>query len=153
MPKLYLEDFHPGRVFEHGPRTISREEIVAFAEEFDPQPMHLDDAAAQETILNGLSASGWHACSIFMRMLAESFVLDSASMGSPGVDEVRWSIPIRPGDALRFRAVVQEVRISRIRPDMGFVRFLFHLFNQSDQSVMILSSSLMLGRRTTEAGT
>ena len=147
MPKLYFEDFHPGRVFEHGPRTISREEIIAFAADFDPQPMHLDDAAAQETLLGGLSASGWHVCSIFMRMLADGFVLESASMGSPGVDEVRWLIPIRPGDALRFRAVVEEVRTSRSRPDMGLVRFFFDLSNQSGQPVMTLSSSLMIGRR------
>jgi acyl dehydratase len=151
VSRLHFEDFHPGRVFEHGPRVVTREEILAFAAEYDPQPMHLDETAAQATLLGGLSASGWHACCLFMRMLADSFVLGSASMGSPGVDEVRWLIPIRPGDALRFRAEVQEVRPSRSRPEMGLVRFAFALINQSGQQAMTLSSSLMIARRV-EAG-
>jgi acyl dehydratase len=147
VSKFYFEDFYPGRVFEHGPRIVTREEILAFAAEFDPQPMHLDEAAAQGSLLGGLSASGWHACCLFMRMLADSFVLDSASMGAPGVDEVRWLIPVRPGDMLRFRAEVQDARPSKSRPEMGLVRFSFALINQSGAQAMTLASSLMIIRR------
>jgi acyl dehydratase len=145
---LYWEDFHPGRVFEHGPRCVPRDEMVAFAAEFDPQPFHLDEAAASATMFGGLAASGWYSCCILMRMCAEAFVLDSSSMGAPGVDEVKWLLPIRPGDRLRLRATVNETRASNSRPDMGFVRFAFELFNAADERVMTLTTSLMMGRRT-----
>jgi acyl dehydratase len=151
VSKLHWEDFAPGRVFEHGPRRVTREEIVGFAAEFDPQPMHLDEAAARSTLLGGLSASGWHACGILMRMCADSFVLNSASMGAPGVDEVRWLLPIRPGDELTLRSTVLETRVSRSRNDMGFVKFLFEMFNQTGKPAMTLTTSLMMGRRGTEA--
>ena len=151
MSKLYWEDFSVGRVFEHGPRRVTREEIVSFAAEFDPQPMHLDEAAARGTMLGGLSASGWHACCILMRMLADAFVLNSASMGAPGVDEVRWLIPIRPDDQLRFRATVLETRVSKSRPEMGFVRFLFELSNQAGERAVTLTNSLMISRRDGKA--
>jgi acyl dehydratase len=147
VSRLHWEEFSPGRVFEHGPRRITREEIVGFAAEFDPQPMHLDEAAARTTLLGGLSASGWHACCILMKMCTESFVLNSASMGAPGVEEVRWLIPIRPGDALTLRATVVETRASSSRPDMGFVRFMFELLNQTGEQAMTLTTSLMIGRR------
>ena len=153
MSKLYWEDFTPDRVFEHGPRRISREEIVAFAAEFDPQPMHLDEEAARATLLGGLSASGWHACSILMRMSTDSFVLNSASMGAPGVDEVKWLMPIRPDDRLTLRSTVLETRLSRSRPEMGFVRFMFELFNQSGALAMSLTTSLMMTRREVGAHT
>ena len=95
VPQLTWEDFSPGRVFEHGPRRLPREEMVAFAAEFDPQPMHLDEAAARQTMLGGLAASGWYACCILMRMCVDAFVGNSTSMGAPGVDEVKWLLPIR----------------------------------------------------------
>ena len=147
MPQLQWEDFTPSRVFEHGPRRLPRDEMVAFAAEFDPQPMHLDEEAARATMLGGLAASGWYACCILMRMTVDAFVGNSASMGAPGVDEVRWLLPIRPDDELRLRATVLETRASKSRPDMGFVRFEFELFNAKSQGVMTLVTSLMLGRR------
>ena len=147
VSKLHFEDFTPGRVFEHGPRRVTRDEIVGFAAEFDPQPFHLDEDAARATVLGGLAASGWHSCSLLMRMSAESFVLNSSSMGAPGVDEVRWLMPIRPGDDLTLRSTVVETRVSKSRPDMGFVRFMFELFNASGEKVMTLATSLMMGRR------
>ena len=147
MSKLHWEDFNPGRVFEHGPRRVTRDEIVAFAAEFDPQPMHLDEVAARATLLGGLSASGWHACGILMRMCNDSFVLNSTSMGAPGVEEVRWLIPIRPDEQLTLRATVLETRASGSRPDMGFVRFAFELFNQAGRRAMTLTTSLMMRRR------
>jgi acyl dehydratase len=152
VSKLHWEDFSPGRVFQHGPRRVTREEIVGFAAEFDPQPMHLDEAAARATLLSGLSASGWHSCCILMRMCTDSFVLNSASMGAPGVDEVKWLRPIRPGDALTLRATVLEIRASNSRPDMGFVRFMFELLNQAGECAMTLTTSLMMGRRISGSG-
>jgi len=153
LPKLHWEDFTPGRVFEHGPRHITREEILAFAAEFDPQPMHLDEEAARNTLLGGLGASGWHACGLVMRMIADAFLLNSASRGAPGIDEVKWLLPIRPGDDLRLRATVLETRASRSRTDMGFVRFSFELINQTGAPAVLLVTSLMLGRRDAEAET
>jgi acyl dehydratase len=127
---------------------MPRDEMMAFAAEFDPQPMHLDEAAARATMLGGLCASGWYACCILMRMCADAFVLDSRSMGAPGVDEVKWLVPIRPDDELRLRATVIETRASGSRPYMGFVRFAFELFNRKGERVMILTTSLMMGRRS-----
>jgi acyl dehydratase len=151
VSKLYFEDFTPGRVFEHGPRRVPRDEMIAFAAEFDPQPMHLDEAAAKQTMMAGLSASGWYACCILMRMSADSFVVNSSSMGAPGVDEVKWLAPIRPDDELRLRATVAEARVSKSRPDMGFVRFDFEIFNAGGVRVMTLTTSLMMGRRSAAA--
>ncbi len=147
VSRLFFEDFDPGRIFEHGPRRLPRDEMVAFAAEFDPQPMHLDDAAAKQTMLGGLAASGWYLCCILMRMCADAFVLNSSSMGAPGVDEVKWLKPVRPDEELRLRATVLDTRVSKSRPDMGFVRFEFDLFNAADEKVMALTTSLMLGRR------
>jgi len=147
VPRYYWEDFTPGRIFEHGPRRLSRDEMVAFAAEFDPQPMHLDEVAARATMMGGLCASGWYVCSILMRMIADAFVLDSSSMGAPGVDEVKWLLPVRPDDEIRLRATVADVRVSNSRPDMGFVKFNFELFNAAGQRVMTLTTSLMMGRR------
>lgn len=147
MPKLHYEDFTPGAVSLYGPRLVTREEIVAFAAEFDPQPMHLDEAAASGTILGGLGASGWHSCCLLMRMIADGFVLDSHSMGAPGVDEVRWLKPLRPGTQIHVRATVLDKRVSHSRPQMGFVKFLYEVLNEQDEVLSTLTSSLMIGRR------
>jgi acyl dehydratase len=151
VSQLTFEDFTPGRVFEHGPRLLPREEMIAFAAEFDPQPLHLDEAAARQTMLGGLAASGWYACCILMSMCVEAFVGNSRSMGAPGVDEVRWLLPIRPGDDVWLRATVLDTRVSKSRPDMGFVRFEFELLDAKRQRVMSLTTSLMLGRRAQAA--
>jgi acyl dehydratase len=147
MPTHYWEDFQAGTVSIYGPRPVTREEIVAFAAEFDPQPMHLDEEAARDTMMGGLCASGWYACCVLMRMCADAFVANSSSMGAPGVDEVRWLAPIRPDDRLRLRATVRETRASRSRPDMGLVGLEFELFNAAGERVMTLSTSMMMGRR------
>ena len=151
VPKLYWEDFAKGHVVEYGPRVVTRDEMIAFAQEFDPQPIHLDEEAARASILGGLSASGWHTCAIAMRMMADGFLLNSSSMGAPGVDEVRWIVPLRPGDSVTLRATVLDTRLSRSRAGMGFVTFRFELVNQSGAVAMTMSSSLMLGRRATGA--
>ena len=145
--RLFLDDLYVGQRFTSGTYRIDEERIKAFAAEFDPQPMHLDEAAAEHTMLGGLAASGWYLCCILMRMCADAFVLDSSSMGAPGVDEVRWLLPVRPDDELSLRATVLDTRASKSRPDMGFVRFEFELFNAQGQRVMTLATMLMMGRR------
>jgi acyl dehydratase len=126
---------------------MPRDEMIAFAAEFDPQPMHLDEAAARETMLGGLAASGWYVCCILMRMCVDAFVGEAASMGAPGVDEVKWLRPVRPGDELTLRATVLESRASKSRPEMGLVRFEFALFDTEGRQVMVLITSLMVSRR------
>ena|SRR5688572_32109165 len=145
--KLYFEDFQPGAINEYGPRPVSREEIIAFAAEFDPQPMHLDEEAARASMLGGLAASGWHTCCLLMRLAADGFVLNSASMGAPGVDEVRWLAPLRPGRQITLRTTVLDTRASSSRPEMGFVRMLFEVIDDVGVTVMTLSTSLIMGRR------
>ncbi|HMJ41655.1 MAG TPA: MaoC family dehydratase [Pseudolabrys sp.] len=150
MPKLHWEDFELGAVAIYGPRLVTREEIVAFAAEFDPQPMHLDEAAASATLLGGLGASGWHTCCLTMRMIADGFLLNSSSMGSPGIEEVRWLAPLRPGTRIRLRSTVLDVRASKSRPEMGLAKMNFEVLDDSDAIIMTLVTTFMLGRR--EAG-
>jgi acyl dehydratase len=148
VPTIFFEDFVTGSVTEMGSRLVIAEEIVAFAAEFDPQPMHLGDEGGRAAGVGGLVASGWHTCAILMRMMVDDFVRDSASMGSPGVDEVRWLKPVCPGDRLSARRTVLETRLSKSRPGMGFVSFRFEMLNQSGEVVMELTSPLMIGRRS-----
>ena len=150
MSKLNWEDFKQGSVAEYGPRLVTRDEIIAFATEFDPQPMHLDEAG-RASMLGGLAASGWHVCSIMMRILVDGFLGNSNSMGSPGVQEARWPAPLRPGDRVSVRATVLETRASARRPQMGFVTFLFEMFNQDGVQLMALTSPLMITRRQNPA--
>jgi acyl dehydratase len=144
---LYFEDFPPGNVRDSPPRTVTRDEIVAFARQFDPQPFHLDEAAARRTIYGGLLASGWHTCALYMRLMWETFLEDTASLGSPGVDEIRWIKPVRPGDTLRARFTVLEAIPSRSKPDRGIVRSLSEVFNQHGDVVMTIRGLGMFARR------
>lgn len=146
-PKLHFEDFAPGQIREFSPRVITREEIVAFAAEFDPQPMHLDEEAARHTMLGGLAASGWHSCGLMMRMMCDGFLLNSSSMGANAIEEVCWLKPVRPGDRLTLRATVLDTRTSKSRPDLGFIGTMMELHNQSGECVMTLKAALMMGRR------
>jgi len=148
MSRIYFEDFAAGQVREWGPRTVTREEIVAFASEFDPQPMHLDENAAKKTILGGLAASGWHSCAVMMRMLCDGLLLNSSSQGAPGIDEVKWKKPVRPGDALKVRHTVLDTRESRSRPSTGLVRHQCEVFNQRGESVMEMRFTSMFGKRS-----
>lgn len=148
---LHFEDFTPGQTFAHGPRAITREEIVAFAAQFDPQPMHLDEEAGRNSLLGGMAASGWHSCGIVMRMICDGILLNAASMGAGGVEEVRWLRPIRPGDTLTLHGTVLETRTSRSRPEMGIVRFRFELFNGHGDCVMTMTTPSLLARRRAEA--
>jgi len=147
VPKLYFEDFVTGNVTEYGSRPVTREEIIAFAAEFDPQPMHLDEEAGRASMLGGLAASGWHTCVLLMRIIYDGFLFEAASMGSPGVDEVRWLAPVRPGDVLTVRRTVMETRVSKSRPDVGFVNLLLEALNQTGRTVMTLTTPMMIARR------
>jgi acyl dehydratase len=147
MPKYYWEDFQPGAVAVYGPRLVTRGEIVAFAAEFDPQPMHLDEAAGSATSLGGLAASGWHSCCLLMRIITDGFVLESSSMGAPGVEEVRWLRPLRPGMRIRVRSTVLESRASKSRPEMGLVKIHHEVLDEGDAVLTTLTSTAMLGRR------
>lgn len=147
MSTLYWEDFAPGMTGVHGPRLLTREEIIAFAAEFDPQPFHLDEEAARQSMLGGLAASGWHTCAIGMRMIFEAIMAHAASIGSPGIDEVRWLQPVRPGDQLTLRWTVLETRPLRSRPEWGLVQFRFELINQVGECVMTQVNVNFFGRR------
>jgi len=147
MTTLSFEDFPPGRFGSFGPHHVTREDILAFASEYDPQPMHLDEAAAAKSMLNGLSGSGWHLCSLMMRMLCDGFITRTASLGSPGVNEVRWLAPLRPGDDLTLDVDVIEARISRSRPDTGIVMFKSTARNAAGIALCEMTSPIMVARR------
>lgn len=147
VSKIWFEDFKPGSVAEYGPRVVTREEILSFASEFDPQPMHLDEEAARHTILGGLSASGWHTCCLMMRIIADGFILNSSSMGANAIEQVKWLAPVRPGDALTVRATVLETRASTSRPGMGIVSMFFEVFAGQARKVMTMKSPLLMALR------
>lgn len=144
---LTFEDFRPGHFATFGPRHVSREELIAFASEFDPQPMHLDDEAAANSLAGGLSGSGWHMCALAMRMQVDGFIGRADSRGGLGVDEVKWMAPLRPGDDLTLQVHVEEARVSKSRPDCGIVRMRAELFNASGVCLMSIVSSGLFGRR------
>lgn len=147
----YFEDFSVGDTFELGSKQMSEEEIITFARQFDPQPFHVDPERAKESFFGGLVASGWHTTAIFMRLFVDGLLNKSASLASPGVDEVRWVRPVRPGDMLRARFTVLESTPSRSRPNMGVVRSRGEMFNQDGELVMSLSGLHFLGRKPTHA--
>jgi acyl dehydratase len=152
MTTLTFEDFPPGRFGSFGPRHVTREEIIAFAGEFDPQPMHLDEEAASKSMLKGLSGSGWHLCSLMMRMLCDAFIDRTASLGSPGVNEVRWLAPLRPGDELTLDVDVIEARVSRSRPETGIVTFKSTARNAAGVALCEMTSPIIVGRRDRAEG-
>ena len=142
-----FEDFKVGDIAEFGPTLVTAEAIRSFAAQFDPQPMHLDADAAQNDIVDGLFASGLHTACMHMRLLADGLLRDAISMGSPGVEEVRYLAPVRPGDRLTLRLEVLDTRPSKSRPDMGIVKFRSHMVNADGKPVIRLTSTMLLGRR------
>ena len=151
---LTFEDFKPGRFGSFGPYHVTREEILAFAAEFDPQPMHLDEEAAKRSMLGGLAGSGWHLCSIMMRMMFDGFIGRTASQGSPGVSELRWMAPLRPGDDLMLDVEIVDARVSKSRPATGIVTVRNSARNAKGQVLCEMTSPLMVARRegATEQG-
>ena len=146
----FFEDLVVGQrreVGSFGPRHVTREEILAFAAEFDPQPMHLDEEAAKRSMLGGLAGSGWHLCSIMMRMMFDGFIGRTASLGSPGVNELRWLAPFRPGDDLMLDVEITEARVSRSRPSTGIVTFKCMMRNATGQALCEMISPIIVERR------
>jgi acyl dehydratase len=144
----FFEDYPVGETASFGEYAITEEEVVAFAGRYDPQPFHLDAAAAQGSIYGGLIASGWMTASVAMRMMVDHYISPLASMGSPGIDELRWVKPVRPGDRLRMRVTVMDARRSQSKPDRGMVNFLQEVQNQNDETVMTLKGWGMYRVRT-----
>ncbi|MGD0562057.1 MAG: MaoC family dehydratase [Roseiarcus sp.] len=147
MDRLYFEDFAPGEIVEYGDTPVTAEAIVEFAREFDPQPFHLDAEAARESVVGGLIASGWHTAAMLMRMNCDGFLNRSASQGGPGVEELVWLKPVRPGDRLRARRTTLSARASRSRPNVGLVEFLFEVLNQNAEIVMTQKNVAFILRR------
>lgn len=147
MPDIYFEDLAAGQEYDLGSRTLDRAAIVEFATEFDPQPFHVDEEAAEQSIYGGLIASGWQTCCVYMRLLCDSFLLQVHSMGSPGVDELRWLGPVRPGDTLSAKLRIDEVRVSKSKPDRGIIMTAGEVRNQDGDLVLTLKSPLMVRRR------
>jgi acyl dehydratase len=144
----YFEDYIPGAVFEYGEIRVDEAEIIEFARRFDPQDMHVDPEAARRGRFGGLIASGWHTGAMMMRLLADNLLPKAASLASPGIDELRWLHPVRPGDLLRIRVTVLETTPSRSKPDRGMVRTLIEVLNQDGNVVMSLKPMNIIARRS-----
>lgn len=148
MRELHLEDLTPGQRYGSAGRlTVAADEITAFAREFDPQPFHLDDAAARNSVFGGLAASGWHTAALTMRLLVESEFRPAGGIVGAGMDELRWPRPVRPGDELRVETEVLEVRPSRSRPEQGMVKARTTTFNGRGEPVQVLVANLVVPRR------
>lgn len=144
----YFEDYLVGATSEYGPIRVDEAEVLDFGRRFDPQPFHVDADAGAAGPFGGLVASGWHTCALMMRLLAEQYLSPTSSLGSPGVDELRWVQPVRPGDELLLRTTVQEARASRSKPDRGIVKTKVELVNQSGEVVLrMLVMNLIRARR------
>ena len=146
-PTIHWEDFQVGQVREFGQYRVTREAVLAFAHEFDPQPFHLDDAAAERSLFGRLAASGWHTCAMAMRMMCDAYLNDSASLGSPGIEQMRWTHPVYPGDMLRVRLTVLDSRPLASRPTVGLVRSGWTVMNQDDVTVLTMEGFGFFGRR------
>ncbi|MDI3307836.1 MAG: MaoC family dehydratase [Acetobacteraceae bacterium] len=145
MDGYYLDDLAPGQRFGSGRVTVTAADITAFATAFDPQPFHLDEAAARGSIFRGPAASGWHTAALTMRLLVGSEFRPAGGIIGAGMDELRWPRPVRPGDTLRVE--VLETRPSRSRPDQGLVKTRTTTFNQRDEPVQVLVANLLVPRR------
>jgi acyl dehydratase len=143
----YFEDFQVGQVHELGSYVVPREEILAFARQFDPQPFHLDEEAGRQSIYGSIIASGWHIAAICHRLLVESLLKESVSMGSPGLDELRWLLPVKPGDTLSARLEVLAVTPSRSKPDRGSLKTRMEVRNQRGEVVMTENAAVLFLRR------
>jgi acyl dehydratase len=151
MAKQFFEDFAVGQVFGSGRMSVEAERIKSFAAEFDPQPFHLDDAAARETIFRGLAASGWHTAAMTMRLLVESEFEPAGGIIGGGFDELRWPRPVRPGDELRVESEVLETRPSKSRPAQGLVKVRTTTLNQDNEPVQVFVANLLVPRRSPAA--
>lgn len=143
----YFEDFHVGETFDLGPLTVTAEEILAFSKQFDPQYFHTDPERAKASIYGGLIASGWHAGALFTRMFVDGLLNEMDSMGSPGLEQIRWLQPVRPNDTLSGRVTVIDARTSKSRPAMGILRVNCEMFNQRHELLMTINGTHFIGRK------
>jgi len=143
----FWEDMAVGQVRDLGTISPSREEIIAFASQFDPQPFHLDDAAGAASVFGGLCASGWHTCSMAMRLMVTNFLQQTSSLGSPGLENIQWKKPVYPNDTLRLQTTVLETKPMGRRPDVGMTRNLWEMFNQHGDKVLHMEGWGMFRRR------
>ena len=150
--QLYLEDFVPGSVREFGPAVVGEAEIIEFARRYDPQPIHTDPVWARTGPFGGLIASGWHTAAVAMRLLVDLYLPTAASLASPGIDELRWLRPVRPGDELRVRVTVIESRPSRSKPDRGLLRSRIEVLEPDGSAVMTMIGMNIVRRRPGAAG-
>jgi len=149
--RYFWEDFPAGLVRDIGSFAVTREAVLAFAHEFDPQPFHTDDEAAQASLFGGLCASGWHTCAMAMRLMCDSYLLEAASLGSPGIDSLRWLKPVFPGDTLGGTMTVLEARTMASKPHVGLVRSAWDVRNQHGQTVLTMEGWGMFRRREVPA--
>jgi acyl dehydratase len=151
--KIYWEDLLPGSTRELGSVSPTAEEIRAFATRFDPQPFHIDEEAAKRSIFGGLCASGWHTCAMAMRLMVDNFLSESSSLGSPGLESLKWLKPVFPGDTLSLRSTILESRPMTSRADVGLVRTAWDMFNQHGDKVLHMEGYGMFRRRHPDAAT
>jgi acyl dehydratase len=151
MAEIHLEDLTPGQIHHPGRRTLARDEIAAFARDWDPQPFHLDDVAAAPSIYGGPIAIGWRTACVFMRLLLEGLLHRAAALGSPGIEKLRWLKPARPGETLGAQLEILEVRPSRSKPDRGLVPAGSMVLNQNAEEVLCFVTTLLFKRRSTAA--
>ena len=152
MDLLYFEDFTPGEIVQYGDIEVTGGRIKAFAEQFDPQPFHLDETAARDTMAGGLIASGWHTAGMLMRMNCDNFLNRSAAQGAPGIAEVNWLKPVRPGARLSVRRTTVSARPSASRPELGIVDFTFEVLNQLGEATMTQKNVILFSRRPAGEG-
>jgi acyl dehydratase len=152
MSEKWFEDYVVGRTTEHGSIRVDEDELVDFGRRFDPQPFHIDPDAAAIGPYGGLIASGWHTCALMMRLLAQEYLSPVSSLGSPGIDELRWLRPVRPGDELSLRTTVEEARLSRSKPDRGLLRTRIELVGSGGDVVLRLLAMNLVSTRP-EGGT
>ena len=147
VTKHFYEDLVVGTTVQLGSTSVTKQEIIAYARAFDPQPLHLDEEAAKKTMIGRLCASGWHSCAILMRLLCDSFLLEAASLGSPGIEEVRFLKPVFPGDRLSLRYTCNSKRLLASRPNVGLARILFEMSNQDGDVVLTWDTNQLMGMR------
>lgn len=149
---IHFEDMNPGTEYPLGPKHVVTDEVIAFASEYDPQPMHLDEEAGKASILGGLAASGWHSCAMLMRMMCDSYMLRAAAEGAPGLDYVKWIRPVLAEDVLSGETRVVDRRVSRSRPGIGIVHLRHELRNQRGETVLVSENPVMLRLRAPQEG-
>lgn len=145
--KIWWEDLVVGQTRDLGSLSPTREEIIAFATQFDPQPFHLSEEAGRASVFGGLSASGWHTCALAMRLMVTNFLHETSSLGSPGLESLKWTRPVYPGDVLRLTSTIVEKRPMSRRPDVGLARTLWEMYNQHGEKVLHMDGYGMFRRR------